>query len=235
MIDWSARLPAEQLAQVMMRIYDRRLTSPSGGNLSFRAADGSLWVTPSQIDKGTLTGADMVRISGSGRAEGRHQPTMEYRFHQGIYAVRPELAAVTHAHPVALVAFSLIAEHQDFAILPVLSARFRPVGYASYALPGSAALGEAISDTFSKGFHAVFMENHGVITAGLTPHQAFYDLENMEHVARICIQAARIGRPRQLPAGAYALAALSAGYAWPTADFKALDEREQKIAVELIY
>jgi L-fuculose-phosphate aldolase len=46
--------PAEQLVEVMTRIYDLRLTTPSGGNISMVDDNGILWATPSQIDKGRL-------------------------------------------------------------------------------------------------------------------------------------------------------------------------------------
>ena len=47
--------PADQLVMFMQRIYDKRLTTMSGGNLSIRDDDGNIWITPAGVDKGTLT------------------------------------------------------------------------------------------------------------------------------------------------------------------------------------
>ncbi|MBR6534912.1 MAG: class II aldolase/adducin family protein, partial [Clostridia bacterium] len=46
--------PADQLVMFMQRIYDRGLTTTSGGNLSIMDKDGNIWITPAGIDKGTL-------------------------------------------------------------------------------------------------------------------------------------------------------------------------------------
>ena len=46
--------PAERIVAIMNRIYENGLTTTSGGNLSVLASDGSLWISPSGIDKGTL-------------------------------------------------------------------------------------------------------------------------------------------------------------------------------------
>ena len=36
----------------MQRIYDKGLTTMSGGNLSIRDTQGNIWITPAGIDKG---------------------------------------------------------------------------------------------------------------------------------------------------------------------------------------
>lgn len=46
--------PADQIVMFMQRIYDKRLTTMSGGNLSIRDPEGNIWITPAGIDKGTL-------------------------------------------------------------------------------------------------------------------------------------------------------------------------------------
>ena len=47
--------PADQLVMIMQRIYERGMTTMSGGNLSILDEDGSTWITPAGIDKGNLT------------------------------------------------------------------------------------------------------------------------------------------------------------------------------------
>ncbi|MCX6258188.1 MAG: class II aldolase/adducin family protein [Bacteroidia bacterium] len=61
--------PAVQLSEIMTRIYNGMMTTPTGGNISIRDEEGNLWVTPTQIDKGRLTPADMVKIYPDGRTE----------------------------------------------------------------------------------------------------------------------------------------------------------------------
>ena len=52
--------PADQIVMFMQRIYDKGLTTTSGGNLSIRDAQGNIWITPAGIDKGTLTRRDKI-------------------------------------------------------------------------------------------------------------------------------------------------------------------------------
>src|SRR3954452_8917235 len=102
--------PRDELMQTMDRIYRYRMTTTSGGNLSIRDANGDVWITPSRVDKGNLHRDDMVCIRCNGSVEGRHPASSELPFHEAIYAARPDLGAIVHAHPVALVAFSIIGQ-----------------------------------------------------------------------------------------------------------------------------
>ena len=69
--------------------------------------DGNIWITPSGIDKGNLTRADMIQVKPDGTLIGPHKPSVEQPFHKEIYRRRPDLRAIVHAHPPTLVAFSL--------------------------------------------------------------------------------------------------------------------------------
>ncbi len=182
----------------MTRIYNLHLTTPSGGNISMLDDDGILWVTPSRVDKGRLEPEDMMKIFPDGTIEGKHKPTMEYRFHQEIYRARPDIRAVTHAHPPGLVAFSMVNHPLTFDHIPSLMIDQYSIGHSKYAIPGSAQLGENISAAFTGGCHSVFMENHGIVTTGRNPQDAFHRLENMETLASIYIESLRIGRIKSL-------------------------------------
>ena len=86
--------PADQLVMFMQRIYDKGLTTMSGGNLSIRDTEGNIWITPAGIDKGTLTRRDIICVRPDGTCEGPHKPSSELPFHQSVYRQRPELAAL---------------------------------------------------------------------------------------------------------------------------------------------
>ena len=105
--------PADQLVMFMERIYGYGMTTTSGGNLSILDDNGDIWITPGSIDKGSLTRNDMVCIKPDGTIVGNHKPSSEYPFHQRIYKARPDLKAVLHAHPPALVAFSIVRKMPD--------------------------------------------------------------------------------------------------------------------------
>ena len=67
--------PADQLVMFMQRIYDKGLTTMSGGNLSIRDTEGNIWITPAGIDKGTLTRRDIICVRPDGTCEGPHKPS----------------------------------------------------------------------------------------------------------------------------------------------------------------
>ena len=57
-----------QVAAFMTRLYDRQLTTASGGNISLRISDELFCITPSALDKGKLTFED-IAVGDHGRAE----------------------------------------------------------------------------------------------------------------------------------------------------------------------
>lgn len=190
--------PAERLVHAMDRIYKYRMTTTSGGNLSIRDADGSIWITPARVDKGQLKVEDIVRVRPDGSAEGRHRPSSEFPFHQQIYRQRPDIGAIVHAHPVALVAFSICGESPDTHLFAKARAVCGDVGFAPYALPGSELLGHHIAGVFAKGHHCVMLENHGVVVGGSDFADAFRRFETLEFVAKTLIKARALGEVRTL-------------------------------------
>lgn len=190
--------PRDAVMAVMERVYRYRMTTTSGGNISVRDDDGSVWITPARVDKGALTREDIVRLRPDGTAEGRHRPSSEAPFHRAIYTARPDLRAIVHAHPVALVAFSVCRQAPDTRLLPTARRVCDPVGFAPYALPGSEALGRNIAATFAEGFACVVLENHGVVTAGASLPEAFERFETLEFCAKTVIKASQLGPVRYL-------------------------------------
>lgn len=185
--------PRRQLVQIMDRIYRYRLTTTSGGNLSILDDNGDLWITPSGVDKGNLKQRDIMCIKPDGRILGPHKPSSEFPFHQMIYERRPDVRAIVHAHAPALISFSMARQIPDTRIIPQAHHVCGVVGYAAYAMPGSQELGEKIAEAFSRGFDAVLLENHGVVTAGPDLLTAFQRLETLDVCARTQIQASALG------------------------------------------
>jgi L-fuculose-phosphate aldolase len=185
--------PREQLARIMKRIYDAGLTTLSGGNLSIRDDDGSIWITPSGVDKGGLTPGDIMHILPDGTIEGVHKPSLEYPFHRAIYARRPDVNAIVHAHPPALVTFSIARIIPDTRIIPQAQRVCGRVGYAPYATPGSETLGMNIANALADGFDCVLLENHGAVAVGDHLLGAYQRLETLDFCARTLIRARPLG------------------------------------------
>jgi L-fuculose-phosphate aldolase len=185
--------PRDEILQAMERIYHYRMTTTSGGNLSIMEENGDVWITPARVDKGALRREDIVCVRSSGEVEGQRKPSSELPIHQEIRRRRPGLGGVVHAHPVALVAFSLVHEVPNTRVFHQARRVCGEVGFVPYALPGSVALGNVVADTFEKGFDCVIMENHGVVTAGATFQEAFRRFETLEFTAKTLIKAKLLG------------------------------------------
>lgn len=190
--------PADQLVMFMERIYDYGMTTTSGGNLSILDDNGDIWITPGSVDKGNLTRSDMICIKPDGTIVGNHKPSSEYPFHRHIYEARPDLRAVLHAHPPALVAFSIVRRLPDTSLIPNVKFSCGEIGMAKYGLPGSKDLGDKISDEFAKGFNTVILENHGVVIGAKSMFDAFKSFETLDFSARLEIDASNIGTPKAL-------------------------------------
>lgn len=173
----------------MERIYRYRMTTTSGGNLSIRDDNGDIWISPARIDKGNLTRNDIVCVQADGMVHGLHRPSSEFPFHRAIYEMRPDICAIVHAHPVALVAFSIGRNKPDTRIFHQAHFVCGEVGFAPYALPGSEALAASISNTFAEGFESVVLENHGVVVGGTSLSHAFQRFEALEFAAKTVIKA----------------------------------------------
>ena len=185
--------PADQIVMLMNRIYYNDMTITSGGNLSIRDEDGTVWITPSGIDKGNLRREDIMQIRPDGSIVGIHRPSVEYPFHLAIYKKRPDIKAVLHAHPPALVMFSMLRRMPDTSMLPDGRLFTGKTAIVPYALPGRSALGHYISHEFEKGANTVILENHGVVVGSETIFSAFMKFEMLEFCARIQINAKTIG------------------------------------------
>jgi len=198
-LDVKSMHPAEQLNMVIGRVYKKGMTTTSGGNISIRDKNGDIWITPSAIDKGSLTVKDIVCVKNDGTIEGLHKPSSEYPFHKAIYEARPELTAIIHAHPAALVAFSIARQVPKTNVTP--HARFicGEVGYAPYGCPGSEDLGKKIANEFKNPIYkAVIMENHGVVLGGTDLMDAYQRFETLEFCCSTIVNGGKIGKVNTL-------------------------------------
>jgi len=190
--------PAEQLVMIMERIYKYGMTTTSGGNLSILDDNGDMWITPGGIDKGNLTKKDMICVKQDGTIVGNHKPSSEYLFHKEVYKVRKDIKAVLHAHPPALVAFSIVRKIPNTRLLPNVRLLCGEIGMAEYGLPGSLDLGEKIAKVFKEGINTVILENHGVVVGGKNLFDAFKSFETLDFCARLEIDTNQIGTKRLL-------------------------------------
>ena len=198
-LDVSLMHPKEQINVIIGRIYRSGMTTTSGGNISIRDENGDIWITPSGVDKGSLTVKDIICVKKDGTMVGPHKPSSEYPFHRAIYEARPELTAVIHAHPPGLVAFSIARQVPDTNIVPQARYICGEIGFAPYGCPGSEELGKKIAKEFeNEKYRAVIMENHGVVLGGTDMMDAYQRFETLEFCCRTLVAAGQLGKVNTL-------------------------------------
>jgi L-fuculose-phosphate aldolase len=190
--------PAEQIVTIIDRIYKYGMTTTSGGNLSIIDDNGDIWITPGGIDKGTLTTKDIMRIKPDGTIIGIHKPSSELPFHQNIYKTQLGVKAILHAHPPALVSFSIVRKNPEIRLLSSAYSICGNIEMAVYGVPGSKDLGEKIAKVFKKGINTVMLENHGVVIGETDIFKAFQIFETLDFAARTEINALCIGKSSPL-------------------------------------
>lgn len=94
-------------------LFERRLISGWGGNLSCRAGKNNFLITGQHAPLGFLTAKDLVRINRDGAPLKQNQrASSETPMHMAVYN-GTEAQALVHVHPPMVVAFSLT--HDSFA------------------------------------------------------------------------------------------------------------------------
>lgn len=186
---------AEQIAKALRHIYVAGLTTTSGGNLSILDDEGNLWISPAGKDKGRLEAIDVVCVRASGEVVGNGRASSELPVHQEIRARRPELKAVIHAHPEALVSYALAGRVPELQVIAGMEQNCGKVVFADYRLPSSRELGEVIAVALEaeQEATAVIMESHGVVLGAESMDAALVLLESLEFAARAMHYAAELG------------------------------------------
>ena len=191
--------PKEQINVIIGRIYRSGMTTTSGGNISIKDGNGDIWITPSAVDKGSLTEKDIVCVKKDGTVIGQHKPSSEFPFHKAIFEARPELTAIIHAHPPGIVAFSIARVVPDTSIVPQARKICGEIGFAPYGCPGSEDLGKKIAKEFqNKKYKAVIMENHGVVLGGTDMMDAYQRFETLEFCCRTIVNGGKVGKVNYL-------------------------------------
>ena len=190
--------PADQLVMLMERIYQYGMTTTSGGNLSILDENGDIWITPGSVDKGSLSRNDIIQVKPDGTIIGIHKPSSEFPVHERIYRARPDIKAILHAHPPALVAFSIVRKIPETRLIPNFVEICGNVSIAPYDVPGSQGLSVKVTNEFQKGNNVVMLENHGVFVGASDLFKAFMSFETLDYCARLQIEASKIGNIRPL-------------------------------------
>lgn len=202
------------LAAACRRLHGRGLLAGAEGNLSCRLPDGTLLVTASGVDKGTVDHTHVLRVHADGTpcheerddmrwsddasGDAALRPSSELEMHLACYAARTDVLAIVHAHPPAATGFAAAGVPMPADVLPELPVVVGPIALVPYGRPGTPALAAAMRPFFA-GHDVFLLANHGVTAVGRSIQDAVLRMESVEQSARILVVARLLGGPQVLP------------------------------------
>ncbi|MSP43341.1 MAG: class II aldolase/adducin family protein, partial [Alphaproteobacteria bacterium] len=101
-----------QIIEAATAMSSSGLSPGKSGNVSARAGEDHILITPTGVPYADLNPQDIVALDMEGRAAaGSLLPSSEWHFHVAIYRARPEINAVVHSH--SLYATALACAHRE--------------------------------------------------------------------------------------------------------------------------
>jgi len=199
--------PRDALTACAWILADEGHESGLAGQLTARGPDdGTYWTLPlgvafDEADAGSwLLIDDALAVRAGDGAFGVREPNPATRFHLWVYRARPDVQAIVHTHPPAASALAaagapLIVAHMDATPL------FDDIAFLAEwpGLPTADREGELIAGALGAK-HAVLLAHHGLLAAGRSVAEAAFLGVFIERMARLQLDAARVGGARAVDA-----------------------------------
>ncbi|MBM2804016.1 MAG: Aldolase protein [Deltaproteobacteria bacterium] len=151
-------------------LFDRRLISGWGGNLSCRVGKENFLITGQHAPLGFLTTKDLVKIDANGKPlKPNHKASSETPMHMAVYG-GTDAQAIVHVHPPMVLVFSLT--HESFV----------PVSFEEKYTIGEVPIIPQDTPTVTKPERVVealkynpvvIVKGHGTVAIGKTFQEAF--------------------------------------------------------------
>jgi L-fuculose-phosphate aldolase len=188
-MDSQERSLRQEIIKVCHKLDCKGLIAASDGNVSCRAGEQCILITPSGVSKGDLEPEEIAKVSMGGELlEGPIRPSSEIRMHLHVYRKRPDVFAIVHAHPPVATASTLAEFHLNSKILPEVWLMLGKVPVAPYATPSTDEVPRSI-DPYVLDSRAILLRRHGALTFGGTLMEACMRMEKLEHFAKVLFYA----------------------------------------------
>eukprot|EP01056_Protomagalhaensia_sp_Gyna25_P000526 Protomagalhaensia_sp_Gyna_25__525@NODE_1247_length_2026_cov_21_766482_g994_i0_p1_GENE_NODE_1247_length_2026_cov_21_766482_g994_i0NODE_1247_length_2026_cov_21_766482_g994_i0_p1_ORF_typecomplete_len219_score33_73Aldolase_II/PF00596_21/1e43_NODE_1247_length_2026_cov_21_766482_g994_i0134790 len=191
------RLACQHVVEASVALENSGLNRGTSGNVSMRWQTNRMLITPSGVPACDLQKESIVEMEGYEIIESELKPSSEWQFHADIYASRPDVNAIVHAHPIYCTAFAMCHKEIPAAHYMIAAAggpTIRCSQYAPYGTPElSAAVLTALIDR-----NCCLMGNHGMVALGPSLSKAVWLANELETLAHQYTVALQIGVPKIL-------------------------------------
>ncbi|HYA31082.1 MAG TPA: class II aldolase/adducin family protein [Acidobacteriota bacterium] len=170
-------------------LFERRLISGWGGNLSCRTGKNDFLITGQHAPLAFLTAKDLVRLNSDGKPVKKVQrASSETPMHMAVYA-GTEAQAIVHVHPPMVVAFSL--DHDTF--VPVSFEEKYTIGEVPIIAQDTPTVTKPERVVAELKYHpVVIVKGHGTVAIGKNFQEAFLLTDLLEEAVHC--QFAKNGR-----------------------------------------
>jgi len=188
-----------EVCETAKQMHARGLAPGTWGNISARADDGRMVITPSGMDYTKLNPEDMVAVNiETLEYEGALKPSIESRIHAAVYMDRPEAGGIVHTHSIH--ALMLAAARKP--IPPICDDQVQILGgdvrLAGYTMPGSKEMAEEVTEALKNRFGAL-IANHGAIAIGSNLSKALLAAQVLENTAQVYVGVQALGGAAIIP------------------------------------
>jgi L-fuculose-phosphate aldolase len=187
-----------KLVEICRKVYREGFVSATDGNISVVTKNNNFLITRSGINKGDVTEDDILEIDSSGKIiSGRGKLSTEFKIHLFAYSRRPEVFAVVHCHPVYATAFASTGQGFYKHVFPEVILSLGKVPLCSYAAPSTDELALSMQPYIDYAW-AFLLQNHGAVTLGRDPDDAYNKMEKLEHTAKTIFAARLLGGEKEI-------------------------------------
>jgi L-fuculose-phosphate aldolase len=191
-----------EIIKACRKLDQKGLIAANDGNVSCRAGENTILITPGGVSKGDIGPEDLVKTDMEGTLlEGTRKPSTEIRMHLHVYQNRPDVCGIVHAHPAMATAFTLAGFPFNSKVLPEVWLMLGHVPTAPYATPSTDEVPQSIAPYVEK-HSAILLRRHGAITFGKNVTEAYLRMEKLEHAAKILFYASML-EDRKTPVPLY--------------------------------
>jgi L-fuculose-phosphate aldolase len=183
----------EALCEVGRRVWQRGFVASNDGNFSFRLSEDRVLCTPTLLSKGFMKPDDLVIVDLDGNhVAGKRRGTSEVRIHLYIYQNRPDVHSVVHVHPPHATAFTIAKQELPKCVLQEVDLFIGEIPMAPYETTGTWKFAETIAP-WVRHHDCFLLTNHGAVTIGQDPFDAYYKMETLDQYCRILLLARQLG------------------------------------------
>ena len=147
------------------RILERTGLSHAFGHASARLPGTEKFLLPRRRSPGFAQADQLLEIDGDGNVTGDGTPNSEFWIHARIYAQRPDIGGVVHAHPAGCVCLTQIGAPHRVVHNQGGPFHGRVAVFDKIGLIRSRALGDELASALDGGNIAAMMRGHGITTA----------------------------------------------------------------------